>query len=105
MASRSSCVQPMNGSFVSTTWSCSCWPWAETRLVKPLAKAKAVNVALMLVLCKRCLVQMRWNKLERLQISTMSEAIETVRYLATSESPNDIAIAIWLDLPHVDSLM
>jgi hypothetical protein len=53
LASRSSCVQPMNGSFVSTTWSCSCWPCAATRLAKPLTKANAVNVGLMLAMCKR----------------------------------------------------
>ena len=53
LASRSSCVQPMKGSFVSTTWSCSCWPCAAARVVKPLAKASAVSVDLILVVGKR----------------------------------------------------
>jgi hypothetical protein len=66
-ASRSSCVQPMKGSFVSTTWSCSCWPCAAARLVKPPAKASAVSVDLMLVVCKECYV----SKVKPLRLATV----------------------------------
>jgi hypothetical protein len=82
---------------VSTTWSCSCCPCDAARLVKPLAKASAVSVDLMLVVCKKNNVSEVKQTNPSLKLSKPLE-----RYLSTSESSNDIALAIWLDLPHVD---